>query len=171
MTATPSSYEQFLRDFESTVRGASTRLRKLNPNSQGTSDKWGPHEILGHLIDSAANNHGRFVRAQATEDLLFPGYDQEHWVNAQHYRAEDWMSLVDLWTLYNLHVVHVVSQIPVDVLTRTRTKHTLDQIAWQTVPKNQSTTLEYLVRDYVGHLKHHLSQILGDQFDQDFSIS
>jgi hypothetical protein len=28
--------------------------------------KWSPKQVLGHLIDSAANNHQRFVRAQQT---------------------------------------------------------------------------------------------------------
>jgi hypothetical protein len=33
-------------------------------------------EILGHLIDSAANNHQRFVRLQKEETLVMPSYQQ-----------------------------------------------------------------------------------------------
>ena len=40
-------------------------------------DKWSPREIVGHLIDSASNNHQRFVRAQFQDDLTFTGYDQD----------------------------------------------------------------------------------------------
>ena len=35
--------------------------------------KWCPREIIGHLIDSASNNHQRFVRALFQDDLVFPG--------------------------------------------------------------------------------------------------
>ena len=35
--------------------------------------KWSPREIIGHLIDSASNNHQRFVRSQFQDDLVFPG--------------------------------------------------------------------------------------------------
>ena len=35
--------------------------------------KWSPKQIIGHLIDSASNNHQRFVRANFTDDLIFPG--------------------------------------------------------------------------------------------------
>lgn len=50
--------------------------------------QWSPKQIIGHLIDSAANNHQRFVRAQFTDDLVFPGYEQEAWVEVQHYNDE-----------------------------------------------------------------------------------
>ena len=40
-------------------------------------DKWCPREIVGHLIDSASNNHQRFVRARFQDDLVFPGYEQD----------------------------------------------------------------------------------------------
>ena len=32
-------------------------------------DKWSKKEIIGHLIDSATNNHQRFVRGQFEIDL------------------------------------------------------------------------------------------------------
>lgn len=38
--------------------------------------KWSKKEILGHLIDSAANNHQRFVRLQLQPELTLPGYDR-----------------------------------------------------------------------------------------------
>jgi hypothetical protein len=50
-------------------------------------DRWSKKEILGHLIDSAANNHQRFVRAQGTPRLEFPGYEQEFWVATQAYAS------------------------------------------------------------------------------------
>ena len=132
--------------------------------SIGPPGKWSPKQIVGHLIDSAANNHQRFVRAQFTNDLVCPGYDQEAWVSAQKYEQESWPSLVHLWASYNLHLLHVITVMPQDALTRDRIQHNLDQIAFKPVPTSTSTTLEYFVRDYADHMRHHLRQILGSDF-------
>jgi hypothetical protein len=67
--------------------------------------------------------------------------------------------MVELWRLYNLHLVHVIKNIPLDTLMRPRLPHTLDKIAWKTVSANEPVTLEYLVRDYLGHLQDHLNQL------------
>lgn len=116
---------------------------------------------MGHLIDSAANNHQRFVRAQFTEDLVFQGYDQELWMNVQRYDQSDWGFVVQLWYSYNLHLLQIIQLIPEAALMRPRYPHTLDRTAWQLIPAGESVTLEYLIRDYLGHLQDHLMQILG----------
>jgi hypothetical protein len=123
--------------------------------------QWSAKQILGHLIDSATNNHQRFVRAQFTDDLMFPGYDQEQWIRVQHYDEEAWMDLIKLWRGYNLHLAHVISKISEDTLTQVRTAHTLDKIAWQPVSATEPTTLAYLIRDYLGHLQAHLEQLFA----------
>jgi hypothetical protein len=122
--------------------------------------KWSPKEIIGHLIDSAANNHQRFVRAQFTDELVFPGYEQVEWVSTQRYRDRPWSDLVSLWRQYNLHLAHVMSSVPVEIRKKPRTKHNLHQLAWKAVPQSEPVTLEYFMRDYVGHLRNHLDQIL-----------
>ena len=162
MTTQASNLQEFLGDFRSTVVNATERLRNISAEQsarKSAPDKWSIKEVLGHLIDSAANNHQRFVRAQFTDDLVFPGYEQEKWVNAQNYHDEDWSDMVQLWSSYNLHLVHVVAAIPEATLTRARIRHNLDQIALQPVDKNDPTTLDYFVRDYLVHMKHHLDQI------------
>ena len=58
---------------------------------------WSIKEIIGHLIDSAAHNHQRFVRAQSQADLVFPGYDQDDWVRAQAYNSAPWGPLVNVF--------------------------------------------------------------------------
>jgi hypothetical protein len=163
--STPNSYDQFLAGFRTTIVDATARLSDINPDasrSKPSDDDWAPIEILGHLVDSATNNHQRFVRAQFTDDLVFPGYEQDGWVNAQKYREESWPDLVQLWSSYNLHLLHVFSVIPADTLTNLREKHSLDKIAFEYVPQDKPATLEYLIRDYVDHLRHHLRQILGE---------
>jgi hypothetical protein len=122
--------------------------------------KWCPREVLGHLIDSASNNHGRFVRALEQDSLIFPGYDQDVWVEAQRYRETPWKDLILLWRAFNLHIARVMEAAPESVRRRPRLEHNLDQIGWKTVPRTTPTTLDYLMEDYVGHLKHHLNQIV-----------
>lgn len=121
--------------------------------------KWSAKQIIGHLIDSAANNHRRFVIAQFTNDLVFKGYDQEAWVSAQRYQDESWPDLVALWQCYNLHLAHLIASIPAEVRHSPREKHNLDILAWRPVPTSQPVSLEYFVNDYAGHLKHHLDQV------------
>ena len=164
--STSNKYEEFLADFRETIASATARLRAI-PEEQSrhksSPEDWSPIEVLGHLIDSAANNHHRFVRAQFTNDLEFPGYEQDNWVNSQKYRDEAWSDVIQLWSAYNLHLLHVASVIPEDVLTKHRARHTLDQIAFNLVDKSEPATLEYLIRDYVDHLRHHLNQIFNEE--------
>jgi hypothetical protein len=112
--------------------------------------KWSRKQILGHLIDSAANNHQRFVRAQLEPRLEFPGYEQELWVSTQNYQEENWGWLVGCWAGYNRHLLHVLAQIPAEKL-----KHVC------VIGGEEPVTLEFLARDYVKHLEHHLEQITG----------
>jgi hypothetical protein len=166
MTVDSNSFSDFLTELERTVESTAMRLLSFT-ESEATKtrsdDAWSRKEILGHLIDSAANNHQRFVRAQFTNDLLFPGYEQDRWVDVQHYRDEEWSQLVELWKRYNLHLVHVASFISPDVLAKERTEHNLDQIAWQTVRKQEPATLDYFIRDYAGHMRHHIDQIFEER--------
>jgi hypothetical protein len=165
MSADLNSINHFLSGFRQTIETAALRLRDI-PEDQSHvkrhEDKWSPKEIIGHLIDSASNNHQRFVRAQLGSGLVFQGYEQTEWVKKQRYNEEPWDQLVQLWKHYNLHLAHLISVIPENALTQSRSLHNLDSIAWETVAKDQPTTLEYFVRDYVAHLRHHLAQILGD---------
>jgi len=165
MSADQNSIEHFLSGFRQTIETAALRLGDI-PEDQShvskTEDKWSPKEIIGHLIDSASNNHQRFVRAQLGSELVFQGYEQAEWVKKQRYNEEPWNQLIQLWKHYNLHIAHLISVIPEQALKQSRPQHNLDRIAFETIDKEQSTTLEYFVRDYVAHLRHHLGQILGE---------
>ena len=155
--------EQWLEDFKRTIDTASPQLLKLGEEKAGqprAEDHWSSKQILGHLIDSAANNHARFVLGQLKDDLLFPGYDQDGWVKTNHYQEAGWPQLVDLWRSYNLHLVHLMAHADKDKMSTPCTLHTLEEIAFKAVPQSEAVTLEYLMQDYVAHLKHHLNQIL-----------
>ena len=158
--------EDVLEDFVRTVEEASARLLSLTeaesraPLADG---KWSAKETLGHLIDSASNNHQRFVRAQLKADLVFQGYAQDDWVRVQAYQEEPWPLLVNLWKFYNLHLAHVCRRAPERERLRARREHNLHEIGWAPVNADEPATLEHLMRDYVGHLKNHLRQIFGEQ--------
>jgi hypothetical protein len=121
--------------------------------------KWCAREIIGHLIDSAVNNHARFVRAQIESHLDFPGYEQEDWVRLQRYAETPWTELLALWTAYNSQLARIIEAIPDAVALERRSRHSLDRIASREVPATEPTTLGYLIEDYVWHLRHHLEQV------------
>ena len=154
--------EDFLEDFRRTINTASDQLLQISTEKSQTpraEGKWSPKEIIGHLIDSASNNHQRFVRAQFTDDLFFAGYEQEGWVRVQNYQDEPWSELVQLWKLYNRHILHLMSLVPEETRWRPRHKHNLHQIASESLSENEPVTLEWFMRDYVDHLEKHLGQI------------
>jgi hypothetical protein len=115
--------------------------------------KWSPKQIVGHLTDSAANNHQRFVRAQKQDPLKLPGYAQEHWVACQHYEQRPWREIIAFWSTYNRHLGHLVSRIPEE-----------HRNARCEIGENEPVTLSYVALDYVGHMQHHLRQIFGDSW-------
>ena len=110
-------------------------------------DKWSRKQILGHLIDSAANNHQRFIRMQVEPELHFPGYEQNDWVNLNHYAARPWRELVVLWAAYNRHLADVMERIAPETLG-----HVWDK-------GDARYDLQFVATDYVVHLRHHVEQI------------
>jgi hypothetical protein len=152
----------YVDDLRSTVIRVSAHLSGLSAaavSRRPAPGKWSTKEILGHLIDSAANNHARFVRAQLQDDLVFAGYAQVEWVAAQRYQDAPWPALAALWREYNLHIAHVMESMPDEVRLGVRPRHNLHEIAWQTLAPDAPATLDYFMRDYVAHLHHHLRQI------------
>ncbi len=139
-------------DLSGIVDGTVPRLEALSEADSHVTrgaGTWSRKEILGHLLDSAFNNLHRFVRAQHGAELAFPDYQQEPWVRAGGYKERPWPALVGLWGHLNAHLAHVIARIPSDRLgTPCR------------IGGAEPVTLEFIVRDYVKHLRHHLEQIL-----------
>jgi hypothetical protein len=146
-----NSFSDVATDLLTTIDTALPNLLEL-PAARASAalspGKWSTQQVIGHLVDSAANNHQRFVRASQFGTLAFPAYIQNFWVDFQHYETRDWNDLVVFWHAYNRHLAHVMRQIPVD-------RHQV----MVTIGESAPVTLEFLVRDYVVHLKHHLAQI------------
>lgn len=147
-------------DLGRTVAQAKPLLMKFD-NADTTAppgeNKWAKKEILGHLLDSASNNHQRFVRAAQQGSLTFPGYDQNFLVDLQRFADVDWNFLVDFWAAYNRFLAHVINSLP---------EESAPVIC--NIDDNEPATLEWIANDYVAHLKHHLNQILGKTFETDY---
>jgi len=138
-----------------TVDEASAAMVRMKPDEvslRRRPDGWSKKEILGHLIDSAANNHQRFVRASYHAAASFPTYDQNAWVRIQQYQASEWVGLVTLWSAFNRHLSDVIDRIPEEAKSSPCN-----------VDKAEPVTLGFLVTDYLRHLQHHVSQILDQK--------
>lgn len=112
-------------------------------------DKWSKKQIIGHLIDSAANNHQRFIRAQY-ESVPTIKYDQNKWNTLNFYETADPELLINLLCNYNRHLVSVMQQIPAESLSKKCDSG-----------NQEPATLAFLINDYVAHFEHHLTQLLS----------
>jgi hypothetical protein len=135
----------------SLVEAAEPRLREISETESTESilpGGWSRKQVIGHLIDSASNNHQRFVRAALQTSLDFPGYDQGGSVRVQAVQDADWRLLVVLWAAYNRYLAHVIARLPASKL------ETVCRIG-----SGDAVTLEFLANDYLTHLGHHLGQL------------
>ena len=127
-----------------------TDAQAAEPRAPG---HWSRKQVLGHLIDSASNNHQRFVRGVQDRGGQYPGYDQEFCVNLQRPNDVPWSALVGLWLSYNRYLAHVIASIPADAAAYP-----------MRVSTDPETTLLWIATDYVEHLKHHVNQVVGPRF-------
>jgi hypothetical protein len=133
------------------VDESSTRFKALTEdewNKRIAPDKWSKKEILGHLIDSAANNHQIFVRVQFEDDQIIT-YNQNKWMESQSYQNADIKNLIKLWRNYNKHLAYIIKVIPEEHYNRKCD-----------IRIDQPVTLQWLVNDYALHLEHHVKQII-----------
>lgn len=113
-------------------------------------DAWTRKEELGHLLDSATNNHIRFVLAAIQGEFNGPGYAQNDWVALHGYNDVIWTTLLDQWHSYNLLLVHLIERIP---------EHSL--IAPCVIGSAAPVTLGFVIEDYILHMQHHIDHLLG----------
>lgn len=110
-------------------------------------DKWSRLEILGHLLDSAVNNHSRFVRVQFEENPAI-SYDADQWNAAGYYRSMEPAAVIAFWEGYNRHLAVLIGCIP--------------EASWNRTCDTGGpapVTLDFLISDYVVHMEHHLKEI------------
>jgi hypothetical protein len=112
------------------------------------AEKWSRKEIIGHLIDSAANNHQRFVRGQFEQNPTIT-YDPDNWNTYNYYSKLDSAQIISFWEIYNRHILELIKNIPQELLNK--------QV--NTGAQN-SFSIAFLFNDYVEHLEHHLRQVI-----------
>lgn len=150
--------ESAVEEFRGILAGVPAELSRISDAHAGAptapelslTKKWSRKQILGHLLDSAANNHHCFVRAQTEGKLTMPSYTQQDWVAIQDYRSRSWHDLIAFWESYNRHLLHLMEEIPGP--SRNNPCRIGD---------GDPGTLEFLAIDYVRHMKHHLDQVLA----------
>ena len=106
-------------------------------------DKWTLKEMIGHLIDSASNNHQRFIRLQSGDLLSFPAYDGEDWIRVEKHNRLEWSALVALWYNYNLLLLNIIANVDDSSLGN----------IW--VKGEDAIPLDELIVDYFRHIAVH----------------
>lgn len=107
-------------------------------------------QIIGHMIDSASNNHQRMIRLQYHTSLTFPDYQQDNdlWIDLQDYQNAEWKNLIQLWKAYNLHIIQIIYSVNQISLNN----------SWENLNK-QTSTLKQMIEHYPDHLRLHLNEI------------
>jgi len=143
--------KEALDRLEQTLREAPARLADISDEVAARAPQggwWSPKQVLGHLIDSAANNQQRWVRVMGAPRLEIAPYQQMEWVESQAYATERWPDLVNLWLLFNRHLLHFLRTVPDEKLLRE-----------VVVGDKPPMTVAALTADYMRHMQHHLAQI------------
>lgn len=141
----------YLRQTIAFLRPHLENISDENATVKPAPHKWSKKEIIGHLIDSACNNQQKFVRTMAQPHLDLVGYAQDFWVDVQRYNAYDWGNLVRLWSIYNEHIAHIIESVNPEKLSNTIS-----------IDGSQPFTLQFVMQDYVEHIKHHMKAVLPD---------
>ena len=143
---------------EPILKSLSEDIITLRFNQQNRNIKM----LIGHLIDSASNNHQRMVRLQYAPRcghsmpntemgmLVFPDYTQDNdlWLELQDYQHEDWDTLLSLWKYYNLHICQIIRSVDETKLNN----YWIDY-------EGCRVTLQDMIIGYTNHLNLHLEQI------------
>lgn len=141
-------------------------LNEAELSQKPSPEKWSKKEILGHLIDSALNNHQRFIRAESQDNLVFFGYDQMAWVRLNNYQNRRLSDILETWAVTNRLLANVISNLPENLRTKAFVEHNFHQIGMNPYPAENPASLDYFFWDYLFHLEHHLAQIIPNYVKQ-----
>ncbi len=142
---------QSLKQLHALIHDVPSRLSKIAPSQlelKASPIKWSPKEEMGHLLDSAANNHQRIVRTQLEDEPKMPGYDGNAWVELHKYQQRDWQEMIDLWRALNRQLLAAAEAVPESAWSRTCT-----------IADSLPLTLKFVFEDYIAHMVHHLKHI------------
>lgn len=141
------------REFWSHMEAAEQRLSLISDEESRRPFRaggWLRKEVLGHLVDSACINHVRIVMAATQGSFEGPSYDQSAWVALHGYAHTPWPAILDQWRARNTWLAEAVTNISPDQLS-----------APCKIGSNAAIRLDELIRDYLAHLEHHLTQLIA----------
>jgi nitroreductase len=127
---------------------ALSRISEDESRAKPSPEQWSSKEELGHLIDSAQNNHRRLVLGQIEDHPYLPSHHSTGWIAAHGYQGRDWSELIRTWVFFNNWLLSVADRVPASGWKRKAR-----------IAKNGEVTLEFIIDDYVDHLRHHLEHI------------
>ncbi len=139
-------------ELDKIIDGFISKYKDLDEEITGKKlsiDKWTLKEIIGHLIDSASNNHQRFLRLQLRNDLEFPDYNKDDWIKLQKYNEILYSDLLSLFLYYNKLIKQIILNVDKNCLKNKW------NVAWD--ENTNYITLERLIKHYVEHIKGHIS--------------
>jgi hypothetical protein len=145
--------KELASELEQIVSREAALLSKADENAMGSprpNRTWTAKQELGHLIDSAANNQQRFMRASIDGSYCGPGYQPDEWVARSGYAEMAWGDVVEFWRRYNLLLSRLVAGIP-------EARMSAECIVKDGAP----VTLRWLIEDYIVHMQYHLDRILN----------
>src|SRR5580658_886355 len=106
---------ELAQKFRADLDGISATLHSVPPQLADTPWRpggWTRKQIVGHLLDSAANNRQRFVRAAIDGHYTGPQYDQDGWVATHGYALKSWSTLLGWWETEHEILAAAVDGIP-----------------------------------------------------------
>ena len=130
------------------IHAALVALSPLVADTPWREGGWTRKQIVGHLLDSAANNRQRFVRAAADGSFAGPNYAQDAWVAAHGYAGQPWDTLLLWWEVEHEILAAVVDNVPED---RLEASCRLDDDA--------PVTLRFLIEVYIAHQRWHIAHL------------
>jgi hypothetical protein len=116
-------------------------------NIKLSEEKWTLKEMVGHLIDSASNNHQRFIRLQIDKKLVFPIFREEDWKSVTKIKEYNFLELINLWKGYNNLLLYIIQNI---------NESDYNNI-WEWEGIGKEWTLKFTIEDYFGeHMDWHI---------------
>lgn len=147
--------ENTLQELQSLIVSVPVRMASIPSNMVSVRpavNKWSKKEILGHLCDSAINNISRIVKAASAKKMfIVQPYEQDEWVKNNNYREQPLNDIIELWKSLNKQFIAAASNIPAKKLALKCD-----------IEGHEIQTLQWLVDDYLSHMKHHLEQIFNE---------
>jgi hypothetical protein len=137
--------------FEKLLHENSEYLRSLDNETLENKlpEKWSKKEILGHLVDSSIHNLIRFTEINyLPKPYNHRPYSQNDLVNINQYQTMDMEELIQLWYSINKQIIRLFKSVDEKALD------------YEILLSDGSMiNLDFLMKDYVEHLEHHINQI------------